>query len=577
MAVRRNEKILRPQPMPGRFIFLLAILCLGFTALIGRAAYIQVIEPDRLRHEGDIRSIRVAQERVQRGNITDRNGVDLAVSVPVHTIWADPKVVHDRNGLSDLRRWQAMADVLNTTPEQLLRRVENPQRRFVYLERMVTPAVAHYIAQLRIPGVGLKEESRRFYPTGEISAHVVGITNIDAIGIDGVEAVYNGLLTGTPGQRRVRRDGQGRLVEELEVTQSEFPQDLTLSIDQRIQSVAYRELSKAVRYHQATSGSVVVLDVNTGEVLAMVNSPSFNPNNRSTMQSHQMRNRAISDSFEPGSTIKPLVVLGAISHGHVHADERLNTSPGWMRVGGRRVQDARNLGELDLGGILAHSSNVGTSRLALEMERDDFLGLFGQAGFGSDTGINLLGESMGLMRTQRRWSDFEIATLSFGYGLSVTTLQLAQMYAIIGNGGVKRPLSILKIDEPFAGRQVFPREATRETLRLMESVTSEGTGMRARVPGYRVAGKTGTSRKAVAGGYGDEYIGLFAGVIPATRPRISIVVMINEPGGESYHGGTVAAPVFAAIAEETMRILNVAPDNLSGREIRVAGWGVRND
>ncbi|WP_194756269.1 penicillin-binding transpeptidase domain-containing protein [Aliidiomarina indica] len=578
MAVRRNEKILRPEPMPGRFMVVLVALVLGFTALVARAAYIQVIEPDRLRYEGDLRSIRVAQDRIQRGNITDRNGVELAVSVPVQTVWADPKVIHDRNGLSDMRRWQAMADVLNTSTEQLLRKVENPQRRFVYLERMLTPAVANYIAQLRIPGVGLKEESRRFYPMGEISSHVVGITNIDAEGLDGVEAVYNNLLTGTPGQRRVRRDGQGRLVEEIEVTESLLPQNLTLSIDQRIQSVAYRELTKAVRYHQATSGSVVVLDVNTGEVLAMVNSPSYNPNNRSGMQPHQMRNRAISDSFEPGSTIKPLVVLGALTSGQVSADDKLNTSPGWMRVGGRRVQDARNYGELNLSGVLAHSSNVGTSRLALGMEREDFLDLYSLMGFGSDTGINMLGESMGVLRDQRRWSDFEIATLSFGYGLSVTTLQLAQMYAILGNGGVKRPLSILKVDQPFAGRQVFPSELTRETLRLMESVTSEdGTGTRARVPGYRVAGKTGTSRKAVAGGYGDEYIGLFAGVLPASRPRLSIVVMINEPAGDSYHGGTVAAPVFSAIAEESMRILNVAPDNLTGRQLRVAGWGSAND
>ncbi|EGN74846.1 cell division protein FtsI/penicillin-binding protein 2 [Idiomarina sp. A28L] len=574
MAVKRNEKILRPEPLPGRFMFLLVCICLGFVSLVARAAYIQVIEPDRLRYEGDLRSIRVAQDRVQRGNITDRNGVELAVSVPVHTIWADPKVVHDRGGYTDTRRWQAMADVLNTTPEQLLSKVENPERRFVYLERMITPAVANYIRDLRIPGVGLKEESRRFYPGGEIAAHVVGITNIDAEGLDGVESVYNDILTGTPGQRRYRKDGQGRLIEELEITASEQPQNLTLSIDQRIQSVAYRELAKAVRYHQASSGSVVVVDVQTGEVLAMVNNPSYNPNNRSGVQAHQMRNRAITDSFEPGSTVKPLVVLGALASGSVTIDSKLNTSPGWMRVGGRRVQDARNYGELDLSGILAHSSNVGTSRLALDLELEDFLDLYSMAGFGSDTGINMLGESMGMFQHRNRWSDFEVAALSYGYGISVTTLQLAQMYAILGNGGNRQPLSILKLDEPHQGRQVFSREISRQVLQLMEAVAEEGgTGTRARVSGYRVAGKTGTTRKAVAGGYGDEYVGLFAGVLPASRPRVAIAVMINEPAGDSYHGGTVAAPVFSAIAEETMRILNVAPDNLNGRELRVAGFG----
>lgn len=576
MAVKRNEKILRPEPLPGRFMFLLVCICLGFVSLIARAAYIQVIEPDRLRHEGDLRSVRVAQDRIQRGNITDRNGVELAVSVPVHTVWADPKVVHDRNGFADMRRWQAMAEVLNTTPEQLLRKVENPDRRFVYLERMITPAVANYIRDLRIPGVGLKEESRRFYPAGEITAHVIGVTNIDAQGLDGVEAVYHNVLTGTPGQRRFRKDGQGRLVELLEATDSQLPQNLTLSIDQRIQAMAYRELTKAVRFHQATSGSAVVIDVNTGEVLAMVNNPSYNPNNRARVQPHQMRNRAITDTFEPGSTVKPLVVLGALESGAVNMDSAINTSPGWMRVGGRRVQDARNYGDLTLAGILARSSNVGTTRLALDLQLDDFLSLYSAAGFGSDTGINMLGESTGMFQHRNRWSEFEVAALSYGYGLSVTTLQLAQMYATLGNGGNRLPLSILKLDEPLPGRQVFSREISRQVLQLMEAVASEeGTGSRARVPGYRVAGKTGTTRKAVAGGYGDEYVGLFAGVIPASRPRVAIAIMINEPAGDSYHGGTVAAPVFSAIAEETMRILNVAPDNLTGRELRVAGFGVR--
>lgn len=576
MAVKRNEKILRPEPLPGRFMFLLVCICLGFVSLIARAAYIQVIEPDRLRYEGDLRSVRVAQDRIQRGNITDRNGVELAVSVPVHTVWADPKVVHDRGGYTDVRRWQAMADVLNTTPEQLLRKVENPDRRFVYLERMITPAVANYIRDLRIPGVGLKEESRRFYPAGEITAHVIGITNIDAEGLDGLEAVYNNVLTGTPGQRRYRKDGQGRLVELLEATDSELPQSLTLSIDQRIQAIAYRELTRAVRFHQATSGSVVVIDVHSGEVLAMVNNPSYNPNNRSRVQAFQMRNRAITDSFEPGSTVKPLVILGALASGDVTIDSKISTSPGWMRVGGRRVQDARNYGELDLAGILAHSSNVGTSRLALNLDLEDLLDIYSSAGFGSDTGINMLGESMGMFQHRNRWSNFEVATLSYGYGLSTTTLQLAQMYATLGNGGNRLPLSILKLDEPLPGRQVFSREISRQVVQLMEAVTLDsGTGSRARVPGYRVAGKTGTTRKAVAGGYGDEYVGLFAGVIPASRPRVAIAVMINEPAGDSYHGGTVAAPVFSAIAEETMRILNVAPDNLNGRELRVAGFGGR--
>ena len=317
MAIKRNEKILRPEPLKGRFITVLFCMGAVFFALVARAAYIQVIEPDRLRYEGDLRTVRVSEDRVQRGTISDRNGVELAVSVPVQTVWADPKRIHEAGGFEDRRRWEALSEVFNTPLPQLLSKVENPERRFVYLERMVTPAVARYVRELNIPGVSLKEESRRFYPTGEISAHLVGITNIDGRGLDGVEALYDSYLTGASGQRRYRRDGQGRVIEELEVTEAQLPQSITLSLDQRIQAHAYRELKKAVSYHQATSGSVVVVDVDTGEVLAMANSPSYNPNNRNDLQPHQIRNRAIADSFEPGSTVKPLVVMQALASGEI--------------------------------------------------------------------------------------------------------------------------------------------------------------------------------------------------------------------------------------------------------------------
>lgn len=578
MAVKRNQRILRPEPIQWRFYAMLSVIGLVFCVLVGRAAWIQVLEPDRLRHEGDLRSVRVAHDEVQRGNITDRNGVDLAVSVPVQTVWADPLRMHQSNGLEDIRRWQALSDVFHTPLENLLARVDNPERRFVYLKRMVTPAVADYVRQLNIPGVYLKNESRRFYPTGEINAHLIGVTNIDGQGLDGIEAVYDGLLTGTPGQRRYRKDGQGRIIEELEVLQAEMPQSIQLSIDQRIQSLAYRELKKAVSFHGATSGSLVVVDVHTGEILAMANSPSYNPNNRQSMQPHQMRNRAITDTFEPGSTVKPLVVLEALRQGIIDVNDTIDTSPGWFRIGGRRVSDLRNFGEISIGGILQNSSNVATSRLALEMDLEPFLEAYSSAGFGNDTGINLAGESMGQMSHRNRWSDFEIAAFSYGYGLGVTTVQLAQMYAILGNGGVQRPLSVLKVDSPHEGRRVFSEDLTRDVLHMMESVVSaDGTGRQARVRGYRVAGKTGTTRKAVPGGYGDEYVGLFAGVLPASNPQIAIAVMINEPEGDSYHGGSVAAPLFSTVAEGSMRILNVAPDDISPASLRAAGFGGRYD
>ena len=579
MALKGNQRILRPEPIQWRFYTVLGVIGMVFFALVGRAAWIQVLEPDRLRHEGDLRSVRVAHDEVQRGNITDRNGHELAVSVPVQTVWADPLRLHDGDGLADMRRWQALAEVFQTSVDSLIERVNDPSRRFVYLKRMVTPAVADYVRQLNIPGVYLKNESRRFYPTGEINAHLLGVTNIDGQGIDGIEAVYDGLLTGTPGQRRYRKDGQGRIVEELEVRQAELPQNLRLSIDQRIQALAYRELKKAVSYHGASSGSLVVLDVHTGEVLAMANSPSYNPNNRQAMQPHQMRNRAITDTFEPGSTVKPLVYLGALRQGIIEPETMINTSPGWLRIGGRRVSDLRNYGEVSASEALARSSNIATTRLALQLDLEDLIGVYADAGFGNDTGVNLIGESMGMLSHRQRWSDFEIAAFSYGYGLSATTLQLAQMYAVLGNGGIQRPLSVLAVDTPHEGRRVFPESATRDVLRMMEGVVSrDGTGSRARVRGYRVAGKTGTTRKAIPGGYGDEYVGLFAGLLPASDPRIAIAVMINEPDGDTYHGGSVAAPLFATIAEGSMRILNVPPDDINPNTIRAAGFvGGRND
>ncbi|RTE86323.1 MULTISPECIES: penicillin-binding transpeptidase domain-containing protein [Gammaproteobacteria] len=573
MAIKRNQKILRPEPMKGRFITILLCMGMVFFALVARAAYIQVIEPDRLRHEGDLRTVRVSEDRVQRGTISDRNGVELAVSVPVQTVWADPQRVHNEGGLNDMRRWEALAEVFNTPLEQLLGKVENPERRFVYLERMVTPAVARYVRELDIPGVSLKEESRRFYPTGEISAHLVGITNIDGTGLDGVEALYNEYLTGTAGQRTYRRDGQGRVIEELEVTEAQPPQSIELSIDQRIQTFAYRELKRAVGYHQATSGSVVIVDVNTSEVLAMANSPSYNPNNRSNLQPHQIRNRAIADAFEPGSTVKPLVIMQALASGEYDESSLIDTSPGWMTVGGRRVQDAKNEGVLTLGGVLARSSNVGTSQLALDLGIDELLENYYSVGFGNDTGTALFGEAMGQLRHRTRWSEHEIAALSYGYGLTTTSMQLAQMYTILGSGGLSRPLSILRREQPAEAVRVFPEDITERVVALMQEVTAEGgTGSRAQVPGYRVAGKTGTTRKAIAGGYGDEYVALFAGLIPANDPQLAIVVMINEPAGDSYHGGSVSAPVFSAIAEQATRILNIAPDAVEGSGVRVAGF-----
>jgi len=543
--------------------YVLVLVVVGiFVGLIGRSAYIQVIEPDRLLKEGDLRSVRTKKSEAHRGNILDRNGELLAVSVPVRAIWADPKRIADANSLTKERSWQALADVLNINITQLLSRVSNPAKRFVYIKRQVYPAVANYVEQLKLAGVYLKPESRRFYPSGEVSAHLVGFTNIDDIGLEGVERSFNEHLTGADSERKIRKDRKGNVIEELGLIEAgKQAKDLVLSLDERIQAISYSSLKKAVALYQATSGSIVVIDVETGEVLAMANSPSYNPNNRGQMQSHRYRNRAITDSFEPGSTVKPLVVASALSAGVVKYDDLIDTSPGWYRLGGKRVSDSHNNGEISLGKILQKSSNVGVSKLALRMKNQDLLNYFYGFGFGNDTGLGLVGEASGIVPQRRRWSDFERATLSFGYGMTATTLQLAHAYSVLGSGGLNRPISILKLDQPMVADPVISSEVARQVLEMLESVTLEGgTGKKAYVPGYRVAGKTGTSRKATAGGYGDDYVALFTGVAPISHPKLAIAVVINEPKGDRYYGGDVAAPVFSEVMAAALRLLNVVPD-----------------
>ncbi|EWH11195.1 penicillin-binding protein transpeptidase [Catenovulum agarivorans DS-2] len=561
-----------------RFYTVFGVISLVFCALLVRAAYIQVISPDMLREQGDMRTHRTLSDTVLRGMITDRNGLELAISVPVNTVWADPKQIADKQSLQKTREWRALADILRVDLDELTNRVtRNPEGRFVYLARQVSPAMADYVRHLKLPGVHLRPESKRYYPAAEVNAHLVGITNIDDIGIDGIEKLYNDALTGEEGKKSILRDAKGRTIEVLAEEESQQAKDVVLSIDQRIQTLAYQELKKAVQYFEADSGSIVAVDIESGELLAMVNSPSYNPNNRKTITAAAMRNRAITDTFEPGSSVKPLAVLAALEFGSVNANTVINTSPGWMQIGGRRVRDAKNNGKLTLEGILKKSSNVGTTKLALELPTEQFLDAFYNAGFGSDTGTGLLGESSGIFYDRRRWSDFELATLSFGYGLSVTATQLAQMYATLGNGGIRRPLSILKLEQPLPGERVFSHSSSRQLLKMMEAVLDEdGSGRRAAVEGYRVAGKTGTSRKAVAGGYGNDYVGLFAGLAPISNPKLALVVVINNPKGDKYHGGEVAAPVFSKVMGGALQILNVPTDKADDIQLAQVK-GAQND
>ncbi|MFQ3236639.1 MAG: cell division protein FtsI (penicillin-binding protein 3), partial [Paraglaciecola sp.] len=493
-----------PMALQWRFILVVGVIMLVFVGLSARAIYIQVIDPDLLIRQGDSRTLRTQNVPVHRGIITDRNGQKLAVSVPVRAVWADPKKVVQSGSFADKRRWQALAEVLGQDQQELEARVSNPKKRFVYIQRQVSPAMAEYVEQLSISGVYLRDESRRYYPTGEVSAQLVGFTNVDDQGIEGIEKLYNEWLTGTPGTRKIRRDGKGRQVEILSQQQGEAPKNIALTIDQRIQALAYKELKKAVQYYRATSGSAVVVDVQSGEILAMVNNPSYNPNNRNGVSPHRIRNRAITDAFEPGSSIKPIAVLSALEFGAAKVKTVIDTAPGWMRLGGSMVKDARNYGKLDLTGIIRHSSNMGTSKLALSVPEEFLIEQYYNMGLMSTSGANLLGESSGIFHQRNRWSDFELATLSFGYGLSVTTVQLARMYSILGSGGIKRPLKIVRDDQPSQEERVFSEHAAKQLLTMMESVVQKGSsGHKATVAGYRVAGKTGTSRKAVAGGYGE--------------------------------------------------------------------------
>ncbi|WP_234494510.1 penicillin-binding transpeptidase domain-containing protein [Vibrio maritimus] len=552
----------QPELIAWRFRLIMGGVLLIFAALVARIGYIQVIEPDNLIKQGDLRSVRVKALPSARGIISDRNGEPLAVSVPVQAVWADPATIFKDDGLKQLDRWHALADVLGLDRDDLIAKInKNKSRRFIYLQRQVSPAMAKYIKELKLSGVGLKAESRRYYPAGEVSAHLVGVTGIDGHGLEGVERSYDKWLTGEAGKRIIRKDRYGRVVENISLEDREEGKPLELTVDQRLQAIAYRAVKQAVADYRATSGSAVIIDVKTGGVLAMVNAPSYNPNNRSSRQSFTMRNRVITDAMEPGSTVKPFVVLAALEAGIADENTIIDTGNGIMQIGGSRVRDTSKVGKANLAKILQKSSNIGVAKLALDMPLEALLGMYSSIGYGQLSGLNLVGETTGIFPNRRRWSQFEIATLAFGYGISITPLQLAHAYATLGNGGLYQPVHIIENNQQDLSKQVIDHDDAMSVLHMLEAVTQPGgTATRAAVPGYRVAAKTGTSRKAAAGGYSDEYVAITSGVAPVSDPRIALVVVINEPQGDQYYGGAVAGPVFSEIMKGALQILNVAPD-----------------
>ncbi|MEB6535248.1 peptidoglycan glycosyltransferase FtsI [Pantoea stewartii] len=546
-----------------RFALLCGCILLALGGLLSRVAWLQVINPDKLVKEGDLRSLRVQAVPTSRGMISDRGGRPLAVSVPVNAIWADPKELHDAGGVTLDSRWRALSDALSVPIDQLAARVNaNPKGRFIYLARQVNPAIGEYVKKLKLPGIHLREESRRYYPAGQVTSHLIGFTNIDGQGIEGIEKSFDKWLTGEPGERTVRKDRYGRVIEDISSVDSRAAHNLTLSIDERLQALVYRELNNAVAFNKAESGTAVLVDVNTGEVLAMANSPAYNPNNLSDTPKDLMRNRAITDIFEPGSTVKPMVVMTALQRGVVKENSVLNTVP--YRVNGHEIKDVARYNELTLTGVLQKSSNVGVSRLALAMPSSALVETYSRFGLGKPTNLGLVGESSGLYPKKQRWSDIERATFSFGYGLMVTPLQLARVYATIGSFGIARPLSITKVDPPVGGERVFPEALVKTVVHMMESVALPGGGgVKAAIKGYRVAIKTGTAKKVGPDGrYVNKYIAYTAGVAPASRPRFALVVVINDPQAGKYYGGAVSAPVFGAIMGGVLRTMNIEPDAL---------------
>lgn len=545
-----------------RFLLLCGGILLAVLGLMLRIAYLQIINPDKLVYEGDLRSLRVQAVLSPRGTISDRSGRPLAVSVPVNAIWADPKEINERGGITPNARWKALANALELSENNLMERMDvNPKARFVYLARQISPDIADYIKKLQLPGIYLRQESRRYYPAGSATAHIIGVTDIDGQGIEGAEKSFNALLTGQPGQRVVRKDRDGRIIEDISKVESHVAHHLVLSIDERLQRQVFRELHHAVISNKAESGSAVLLDVNTGEVLAMANSPSYNPNNLMDTPQQAMRNRAITDNFEPGSTVKPMVVMAALQHHVVKKDSILDTTPYY--INGHKIHDVNVYPTLSITEILQKSSNVGVSRLALAMPPSWISDIYSGFGLGKPTLLGLIGESKGFYPQKKRWSDLDRATFSFGYGLMVTPLQLARVYATIGSMGIYRPLSITRVDGPVSGERVLPPEIVRTVLHMMESVALPGGGIKAAIKGYRIAIKTGTAKKVGPDGkYINQYIAYAAGVAPASDPKFALVVLINNPSAGKYYGGVVSAPLFGAIMNTVLRTKNIAPDAL---------------
>ena len=543
--------------MLARVHFVGAIVIVLSAAMIVRLWYLQVLEKDFLQGEGDARTIRMESIEANRGIIQDRAGKPLAVSTPVLSLWANPsKVLKSHDSLEPLTTYLGVKT--GAFDERLKNNAKS--KDFVYLMRHLPPALARGALALKIPGIHVKREYKRFYPAGEVAAHLVGFTDVDDKGQEGLELSFDRWLAGTAGKKKVLKNLYGEIIRDIKpVAEAQPGRTLTLGIDLRLQYLAYRELKSAVTSFQAESGTVIVLDVESGQVLALVNHPSYNPNNRVGLKLSAVRNRALTDAYEPGSAVKPFIVGVALQSGNYSPQSTIDTTPGFVRVGNFTVRDPRNRGEITLGEIIMHSSQVGISKLALDLNEYEIREMFEKLGFGRDAGTGFPGESGGRLPNHRRWTDIERATFAYGYGLTATPLQLAASYLTIASGGIKRDVSLI-VGMERNDKRIYSIEVADQLKQILASVVTDGTAKKAAIQGYSVAGKTGTARKMGRSGYEDtRHLAFFAGLAPVDHPRLVCVVLINEPKGENSGGGATAAPVFSRVMRHALRILNVPP------------------
>jgi cell division protein FtsI (penicillin-binding protein 3) len=549
-----------------RYVFAVVFFIVLLGLLLWRMIDLTVFDRQFLQGQGDARSLRTVTIPAFRGMISDRNGIPLAVSTPVQSVWANP---HEFN--LSAKQLQQLAQLLNVTTDYINKRIiASKAKEFVYIKRHIAPTLANKIKALNFPGVNLEQEFRRFYPDGENTAHIIGFTNIDDEGLEGLELAYDDWLAGVPGKKKVLKDRLGHIIDDIGLLKPpRNGRNLILSIDRRIQYLAYRELKQTVRKYKAKSGSVVVLDVKSGEILAMVNQPSYNPNSRLKSGDGRYRNRAVTDTFEPGSVIKPFSVASALESTKFTPKTLVDTRPSWMMVGKNAIRDGRNFGIINITEILQRSSNVGVSKMILANPPHQYIGLLRDFGFGQRTITGFPGESEGYITEVNDNQPFVLATMSFGYGLSVTVLQLAKAYLVFANNGKLLPVSFLHSDKPPEGKQVVSPKVASQVLTMLEAVVEKnGTGRNAQVAGFRIAGKTGTSRIATNSGYEESrHIASFAGIAPVSNPKLVIAIIINEPTEKSYYGGIVAAPLFARIMTGALRYLDTPPDDFNLHKI----------